>query len=221
MDVMIVEDERRLGQTLKSSLREYDIRSVLVESCSEADAMLADRTFDAIVLDLNLPDGDGLDLVRAWRARGLSGAVIVVSARGSSDDRIKGLNLGADDYLPKPFSVGELVARLRAVSRRHAPTRTLRLGHGPLSIDLVARVVSVDGKPLDLTGREYELVELFLRNPRRVLTRSQIQESIWRTGSELENNILDVYISRLRQKIEFVSGRPLIRTIRGVGYQLL
>lgn len=175
---------------------------------------------DAVILDLGLPDGDGLDLLREWRAAGFAEPVLILSARDAVDDRIRGLNLGADDYLPKPFSVDELVARIRSLLRRQStgPRRTV-LEHRGVRLDLLARTAECAGQPVELTSREFALLELFLQNPRRVLTRTLIAEKVW-ASYDLETNLIDVYVRRLRQKFEREGEAPFIKTVRGTGYQL-
>jgi DNA-binding response OmpR family regulator len=173
------------------------------------------------VLDLGLPDGDGFDLLREWRASGFNEPVLILSARDAVNDRILGLNLGADDYLPKPFSIEELVARLRSLLRRQSTApRATTLEHRGVRLDLLARVATVEGRAVDLTAREFALLELFLQNPRRVLTRTLIAEKIWDASYDLETNLIEVYVRRLRQKLDQPGAEPFIRTVRGSGYQL-
>jgi two-component system copper resistance phosphate regulon response regulator CusR len=221
MKILIVEDEVRVSRFIERALVEQAYTVTTATTCAAARDALADSPHDAIVLDLGLPDGDGLDLLRDWRAAGFDEPVLVLSARDAVNDRIRGLNLGADDYLPKPFSVDELVARLRSLLRRQgtAPRRTV-LEHRGVRLDLLARTATVDGQPVELTAREFALLELFLLNPRRVLTRTLIAEKIWHASYDLGTNLIDVYIRRLRQKFERPGAEPFIRTIRGTGYQL-
>lgn len=221
MKILIVEDERKVGQFVEKALSEQSHATKRVGTCAAARDALAETPYDAIVLDLGLPDGDGLDLLRSWREAGFNEPVLILSARDAVADRIKGLNLGADDYLPKPFSVDELLARVRSLLRRHSGTaRATVLEHQGIRMDLLGRVVTCEGTPVELTAREFALLELFLQNRGRVLTRTLIAEKIWEASYDLETNLIDVYVRRLRRKLERPGGPPLIRTIRGTGYRL-
>jgi DNA-binding response OmpR family regulator len=220
MKILVVEDERRVGTFIEKALGEHGFAVRRVSSCAGARDALSESAFDAIVLDLGLPDGDGLELLREWRASAFNEPVLILSARDAVEDRIRGLNLGADDYLPKPFSVDELLARLRSLVRRHAGVKQTVLTHGPLRLDLLSRTVSLSGRPIELTSREFALLELFLHHPGRVLTRTLIAEKVWEASYDLETNLIDVYVRRLRQKFEQAGGELAIRTVRGVGYQL-
>ncbi len=221
MKILIVEDEVRLGQFLKQGLSEHAYTTQWVTTCAEASDSLSESQFDAVVLDLNLPDGDGLDLLQEWRASGFNEPVLILSARDSMQDRIKGLDFGADDYLPKPFSIEELLAHLRALLRRQSVSKQTVLERGGIRLDLLGHTVQVNGQPLDLTGREYALLEIFMQNAGRVLTRTLISEKIWSSHYDVDTNLLDVYMSRLRNKLESLSGRAVFKTVRGIGYQLL
>jgi DNA-binding response OmpR family regulator len=220
MKVLIVEDERKVGQFVERALAEQSYTVQLVRSCAEARDALAESAFDAVILDLGLPDGDGLELLREWRAAGFNEPVLILSARDAVEDRIRGLNLGADDYLPKPFSVDEVLARVRSLLRRHAGTKATVLRHARIKLDLLARSASLDDQPVELTSREFALLELFMANPGRVLTRTLIAEKVWEAPYDMETNLIDVYVRRLRQKFERPEGPALIRTVRGSGYQL-
>lgn len=221
MKILIVEDERKLGQFVLKGLHEAAYTARLVGSCAAASDALAESHYDAIVLDLGLPDGSGLDLLRSWRQAGFLEPVLILSARGQTEDRIAGLNLGADDYLPKPFSFDELLARLRSLLRREGKQKQTRYEHAGIAMDLLSRKVTMAGTPVELTGREFALLELFLANPGRVLTRTQIAERIWDAHFDTETNLIDVYVKRLRTKLPApVAAEPLIRTMRGVGYML-
>ncbi len=172
-------------------------------------------------MDLGLPDGDGLDLGREWRASGFNEPVLILSARDGLEDRIKGLDVGADDYLPKPFSLEELLARMRALMRRQSVVKHTVLERNGIKMDLLGHTVHLNDAPVDLTGREYALLEIFLQNAGRVLTRTLISEKIWSSHYDVDTNLLDVYMSRLRAKLEGALGRPVFKTVRGIGYQLL
>lgn len=223
MKILIVEDERKVGQFVERALAEQHYTTRLVTTCAAARDALADSPADVIVLDLGLPDGDGLALLREWRAAGFNEPVLILSARDAVSDRILGLNLGADDYLPKPFSIEELLARVRSLLRRHAApsAKVTVLEHRGIRLDLLARTATAQGRPVELTSREFALLELFLQNAGRVLTRTLIAEKIWEASYDMETNLIDVYVRRLRQKFEPPSGpEPLIKTIRGTGYQM-
>lgn len=221
MKVLIVEDDRRLGEFLRQGLLECSYTARWVRTCNEASDALAETPFDVIVLDLSLPDGDGLDLLRQWRKSGFNEPVLILSARDSLEDRVKGLNIGADDYLPKPFSLEELLARIRSLVRRQAAVKHTLLEHAGIQLDLLGHTVQVNGQPVDLTSREYALLEIFMQNQGRILPRTLITDKIWASSYDVDTNLLDVYMSRLRAKLETMSGKPLFKTVRGVGYQLI
>jgi DNA-binding response OmpR family regulator len=221
MKVLVVEDQQRLGQFLERGLKEAAYTVRWVRTCKDALDALAESPHDVIVLDLGLPDGYGVDLLRQWRASGFNEPVLILSARDSVEDRIKGLNVGADDYLPKPFSFEELLARVRSLVRRQSTSKQTILEHRGIRVDLLSHTVQVNGRPIDLTSREYALLQIFMQNAGRILTRTLISEKIWASHYDVDTNLLDVYMSRLRTKLETSPGKPLFKTIRGVGYQLL
>jgi DNA-binding response OmpR family regulator len=221
MKLLIVEDEPRMGTFIVKALTEQSYTVQLVRTCAAARDALAEAPVDAVVLDLGLPDGDGLDLLREWRASGFNEPVLILSARDAMEDRVSGLNLGADDYLPKPFGMDELLARVRSLLRRHAGVKTTVLTSGDIRLDLLARTVTNNGQRVVLTNREFALLELFLQNPGRVLTRTFIAERVWQASYDLGTNLIDVYVRRLRQKFEAAGQEPIIQTVRGMGYQLL
>ena len=221
MKVLIVEDELRLGEFIKQSLVECRHTAAWVRTCREASDELAETPYDAVVLDLTLPDGDGIDLLKSWRKSGFNEPVLILSARDTVEDRIKGLDVGADDYMPKPFSLEELLARMRSLLRRQSTMKQTVLEHSGIRLDLLGHTVQVNGKPIDLTSREYALLEIFMQNHGRVLPRTLITDKIWASSYDVDTNLLDVYMSRLRAKLEITSGKPLFKTVRGVGYQLL
>ena len=219
MKILIVEDQQRLGQFLKQGLSECAYTVCWVGTCREARDALADTNYDVIILDLSLPDGDGLHLLSEWRRAGFNEAVLILSARDTVEDRIKGLDIGADDYLPKPFSFDELLAHVRSLLRRQSTVKQTVITHGSVRIDLLGHTVRLKEQPVDLTSREFALLEIFMQNAGRTLTRSYISERIW--PGLADTNLLDVYMSRLRNKLEAGLGEPLFKTLRGVGYQLV
>ncbi len=221
MKILVIEDERKVAGFIAQALGEQAYATRVAGTAAAAREAIAEEPFDAVVLDLGLPDGDGLTLLGEWRAAGFNEPVLILSARDAVTDRIKGLNLGADDYLPKPFSVDELVARVRSLLRRQAGSKATVLTHRGLRLDLLARELRVDGVPVELTAKEFALVELFLQNAGRVLTRTQIAERVWEASYDMETNLIDVYMRRLRTKLEGPGQPALIRTVRGTGYQLL
>ena len=221
MKVLIVEDQVRLGQFLKQGLAECRYTASLVHSCAAATDALVGASYDVVILDLSLPDGDGLELLQRWRASGFNEPVLILSARDSVADRIKGLDLGADDYLAKPFSLEEVIARIRSLVRRQASQKQTLLERNGIRLDLLGRTVHVEGLAIELTSREYALLEVFMQNQGRVLPRTLITEKIWASNYDVDTNLLDVYMSRLRNKIEGLLGRSVFKTVRGVGYQFV
>lgn len=221
MKVLIVEDQQPLSEALRQGLSERSYTVLTARTCGEARDRLCESAYDLIILDLGLPDGDGLDLLREWRQNGFKEPVLVLSARDSVRDRVVGLDRGADDYLSKPFSMEELLARVRSQLRRQSEVKETVLTHGGLRLDLLSQTVHLHGLPIELTRREFALLEIFMHHPGRILTRTLISEKIWDSHFEVDTNLLDVYMSRLRAKLEKPAEQPLFRTVRGVGYQLL
>jgi len=221
MKVLLVEDDRKLGQFVRNGLEEVAYTTVWARSCAEAREAVGHSPFDVIILDIGLPDGSGLQLLAEWRERRLAAYILILSARHEVDDRIAGLNLGADDYLAKPFSFGELLARIRSLVRRNAPTKKTVLEHRGIRMDLLTREVTLDDTPVRLTQREFALLEFFFGHPGRVLTRTQIAEKIWDSHFDMETNLVDVYVAKLRTKFRRPTDKePLFQTLRGVGYKL-
>jgi len=228
MKTLIVEDERKVGEFIECALTEQGYATRLVGTCADAQNVIAGGDIDTVILDLGLPDGDGLDLLRNWRASGVTVPVLILSARDAITDRIRGLDIGADDYLPKPFSLEELLARVRSLLRRRAASGSQQqtvFEHAGIRMDLLARAVTFEGREVDLTNREFALLELFLHNIGRQVARTLIAEKVWHTSLDLETNLIDVYIRRLRKKFERSAGgntamHALIKTVRGTGYQM-
>ncbi|MCO5400393.1 response regulator transcription factor [Ralstonia soli] len=220
MKALIVEDQDRLGRFLQQGLTECSYTVTLARTCAAATDAIVESSYDVVILDLGLPDGDGLDLLHTWRKGGFQEPVLILSARDGVQDRVKGLDIGADDYLAKPFSLEELLARVRSLVRRHSSVKQVVLEHAGICLDLLSHTVTLNGKPIDLTSREYALLEVFMQNQGRILPRTLISEKIWSAHYDVDTNLLDVYMSRLRAKLE-VPGKPLFKTVRGVGYQLL
>ncbi len=220
MKILVVEDQERLADFLRQSLIEKSYTVTAVGSCAAANDAISESSYDVVVLDLNLPDGDGLELLTQWRRAGFNEPVLILSARDTVEDKIRGLDLGADDYLPKPFSVQELLAHVRALIRRQASVKQSQLEHDGLKMDLLGHVVHLDGEPIDMTSREFALLEIFMQNTGRVLTRTLISEKIWSSHYDIDTNLLDVYMSRLRGKLER-NGKQRFKTVRGIGYQML
>lgn len=220
MKILIVEDQRRLGMLLKQGLTEAGYTVSYTHSCGAAREALCETSYDAIVLDLGLPDGDGLQLLHRWRKSGFNEPVIILSARDTVQDRINGLDVGADDYLPKPFSLQELLARLRSLLRRQSSVKDSVMEHRGIKLDLIGRTVHFNGAPVELTNREFALLEIFMQNAGRILTRTLICEKVWSSSYDVDANLLDVYMSKLRSKFDSADDKPLFKTVRGVGYQL-
>ncbi len=220
MRILVVEDEKKLAGFIKRALAE-DSHAVDVRHDGEEGAYLAtSEPYDLVLLDLMLPKKDGLSILKEMRAAKVATPVLILSARGEVKDRVKGLDLGADDYLAKPFSLDELKARVRALLRRggEGPASVLKIGD--VTMDLIAREVRRGDEPVRLTNREFALLEYLMRNPNRVLTRTSIAEHVWDYNFDWESNVVDVFVNYLRRKLEG-EGRPkLIHTVRGVGYQL-
>jgi DNA-binding response OmpR family regulator len=220
MKILVIEDQCRLATLLKQGLSEAGYSVDSADGCAAARAALCESGYDAILLDLGLPDGDGLDLLYQWRQSGRNEPVIILSARDTVQDRVKGFDLGADDYLPKPFSLQELLARLRSLLRRHSNLNDTVLEHRGLRLDLVGRTLHFNGEPAELTTRELALLEIFMQNPGRVLPRALLCDKVWSSHYDVDINLLDVYMSRLRARFAIEGEKPLFKTIRGVGYQL-
>jgi DNA-binding response OmpR family regulator len=221
MRVLVVEDEEKVANFVRKGLEQSAYTVDVAANGDEALEMASLNEYDAIVLDIMLPGRDGLSVVRTLRAQGNATPVLALTARSALEDRIQGLDSGCDDYLPKPFAFDELLARLRALLRRRSgSSRMPRLEYAGLTLDPVTRMVTRDGKPIDLTNKEYALLELLIRHPGQVFTRTAILESIWGYDFDAESNVLEVYMNFLRKKVDRGSDHKLLHTVRGVGYVL-
>lgn len=218
MRLLVVEDNDRLAETLTSLLRVDGHAVDLVTSGEDADATLAAEGFDLVILDLGLPDMDGLEVLRRLRDRRGETAVLILTSRGALDDRVKGLDLGADDYLTKPFEVEEFEARVRALLRRRARAAGSSLSVGELDFDVSARAASLRGAPLDLPKRELDLLEALMVRAGRVASKQELVEAICPFDGSVSEGAIELYISRLRKKLEPMGVR--IRALRGLGYML-
>jgi len=214
--ILLIEDEPSLGQAVREHVAASGHAVDHVLRLDDARAAIRAVDYGLILLDLNLPDGRGLDLLKSLRNGGDKRPVIILTARDQIRDRIDGLNAGADDYLVKPFDLDELNARVAAVARRSAgdPSPTIRLGE--IEIDQAARALRRAGTPIDLTAREWAVLDRLLSRRNQVVTKVQIEEALYPFGAEIESNAIEVHVSRLRKKL----GRDFIETVRGIGYRL-
>jgi len=216
MRILLIEDEPLLGEAVATHLKRSSHAVDWVQRLDDADAALRAVDYGLILLDLHLPDGRGLDLLRKLRRAEDKRPVIILTARDQIRDRIEGLNAGADDYIVKPFDLDELVARILAVQRRSAEQASPIIRAGNLTIDQAARKVCRDGNEITLTAREWALLECLARRPGVTLSKSQLEEALYAFGSEVESNAVEVFVSRLRKKL----GADAIHTVRGLGYRL-
>lgn len=186
----------------------------------DGEELGAGKTFDLIILDIMLPDVDGVQVCRNLRRRGVKTPILMLTALSATGDKVAGLDAGADDYLTKPFEFAELVARVRALMRRGQAAESAQLRFGDVEMDLLARKVTRSGKRIKLTTKEFALLEFFLRNPEKVLSRISIGEHVWDMNFDPESNVIDVYVSTLRRKLDVAGGAPIIHTVIGAGYIL-
>jgi two-component system OmpR family response regulator len=220
MRLLVVEDDAKLARALERGLEREGYAVDVAATGDDAIAQATSAPYDAVVLDVMLPGPDGYAVCRAMRDAERGTPVLMLTARTEVADRIRGLDAGADDYLVKPFDFGELLARLRALIRRGPSERTPVLRVGDLQFDPAARVVSQAGAPIELTAREFAVLELLARNAGQVVPRAQLLDEIWSEDPDVSSNIVDVYVGYLRRKLEDPSGGRLIRTVRGVGFVL-
>jgi DNA-binding response OmpR family regulator len=214
MRVLIVEDDPMIGESLREALRGHGFAADWVRDGRAADAVLATERFDAMLLDLGLPQRSGLQVLGTLRARGDTTPVIVVTARDALADKVAGLDAGADDYLVKPFELDELLARLRALGRRRAGRASTVLEVADLRLDPATREVSRGGRPVLLSAREFALLQALMERPGAILSRAQLEDRLYGWGEELDSNAISVYMHQLRRKL----GDDLLHTVRGLGY---
>lgn len=220
MKILLVEDEKKIASFIRKGLEAEGFVVDVSHDGNEGFTIATTRPYDVIVLDIMLPGRDGLSILRSLRQRKMAVPVILLTARCELNERLEGLNLGADDYLTKPFYIEELIARLHVVTRRASGASQSILRIDDLTINLLTREVSRGNRKVELTAREFELLEHLARSPGRVLTRPQICERVWNYDFDPGTNLVEVYIQRLRKKLEAGSEKKLIETIRGVGYRM-
>jgi two-component system copper resistance phosphate regulon response regulator CusR len=222
MRLLLVEDEIDIQSFLRRSLEEAGYEVEAASDGMTAERLAVESPFDILIVDLGLPDQDGISLILRMRQLGVKAPVLILSARRSVDDRVRGLEQGGDDYLTKPFALAELLARLRNLIKRNNPGtgETTRLRVLDLELDLLRREASRNGQILQLTQQEFVLLEYLCRNAGRVVTRSMILDKVWGMRIQPDTNVVDVHIYRLRGKVDGIGQQPLIRTMRGVGYVL-
>ncbi|MGO4622617.1 response regulator transcription factor [Ensifer sp. 2YAB10] len=218
MRILLVEDNQDLAEGLSAILRGSGYAVDVVSDGASAHAVAATETFDLVILDLNLPEMDGLDVLRAMRARQNRAAVLILTARGAPEEKIKGLDLGADDYMIKPFDVGELEARVRVLLRRQAGLRASTVSYGNVSLDLNTRSFSSGGVPIEIPARELGLLELLFMRAGKVVAKDAIMQSLTGFDDDLSSNAIEQYVSRLRKRL--APHGLTVRTARGIGYYL-
>lgn len=220
MRILVVEDEKDLNNIITKHLKKNNFSVDSVFNGEEALEYLDYGTYDLIILDIMLPKVNGYEVIKKLRENKNETAVLMLTARDSIEDKIKGLDLGADDYLIKPFNFGELLARIRALVRRKYGNTSNTMEIDDLCIDIAKKTVVRGGKNIELTGKEYEVLEYLIQNKGHVLSRDKIRDSVWDYGYEGESNIIDVLIKNIRKKIDIGNSKPLIHTKRGLGYVL-
>jgi DNA-binding response OmpR family regulator len=220
MRILLVEDDSRIANFVAKGLREQSYAVDVATNGQDALYQASINTYDLIVLDILIPGPDGFEVCRQIRKSGLRMPILMLTAKDAVDDRIRGLDSGADDYLTKPFVFGELLARLRALLRRSGELRPARIVVDDLVVDTAAQTASRGGRPIELTTKEYALLEYLARNVGRVVGREEISEHVWDESFDPFSNLIEVYVNRLRRKVDSASAKPLIHTRRGAGYLL-
>lgn len=220
MRILVVEDQAKMANYIKNGLQASGYIVDVAMTANAAQSIAFDNEYDLIIMDVNLPDGNGMDASRFLRAEGVACPILMLTALSSTKDKISGLDAGADDYLSKPFDFEELQARVRALLRRQNKTQTSVLKISDLEMDLVRRIVKRSGTEITLTQKEFALLEYFLRNANRPLTRNQISEHVWGVDFDTSTNVIDVYVNMLRKKVDQGFEQKLIQTVIGHGYVL-
>ena len=220
MRILVVEDEQKIATFVQKGLKEFGFAVDVIGRGDEAFEVILDNPFDAVVLDVMLPGRDGLSILRALRERSNAIPVLILTARGKISEKVEGLDLGADDYLAKPFAIEELAARLRALIRRQTGENLVRYRIQDLTLDVASRIARRGSRRIDLTGREFSLLECLMRAPGRVFTRTQLCQHVWEYQFDAGTNLVDVYIQRLRRKVDDSEPTKLIQTVRGAGYRI-
>lgn len=220
MRILVVEDERRLAGIIKRGLWEENYSVDTSFDGEDAQYMAETIAYDLIILDVMLPKKDGITLCHELRTKMINTPILMLTARDTVEDRVRGLDSGADDYMVKPFAFSELLARIRALLRRKAISKTARLQVGNLAMDTLTREVRHGDRKIELTTKEYSILEYFMRHPNIIITRTMLEENAWDYEFDMASNIIDVYIRRLRSKLDEEGKESLIQTIRGAGYRL-
>jgi two-component system copper resistance phosphate regulon response regulator CusR len=220
MRLLVVEDDRKVAGFIQMGLREEGFAVDVARDGSEASSLVHLTDYDAIILDVMLPQKNGLQVAAEMRREGRKTPILMLTARDTTEDVVRGLDAGADDYLAKPFRFDELLARLRALTRRRGPTGLERLAYGPLELDRLKHQVRTGGKTLDLTPREFQLLEHFMLHAEEVVRRTELLEKVWDMSFDPESNVVDVHVGNLRRKLRDAECGEIIQTVRGVGFSL-
>jgi DNA-binding response OmpR family regulator len=220
VQILVIEDEPKVGKALQEGLQAEDYAVTLATTGEEGFFLASSQPFDLIVLDILLPGRDGIEVLNTLRKKGMRIPVLMLTAKDAIEDRVAGLDAGADDYLVKPFAFAELSARIRALLRRGKPESPAPVRIDTLEMDLIARTVSRDGERIDLTAREFDLLEFLVRNKGRVVSREMLAREVWKETSRATpiDNVIDVHVARLRRKVDDQFKRKLVHTVRGVGF---
>lgn len=220
MKILVIEDEKKVARFLKLGLESEGHAVDNAYDGEKGESLAMSEKYDVIVLDIMLPKKNGIDVLKSLRNNGLTTPVLILTAKGNLEDKVEGLDKGADDYLVKPFAFAEFIARVRSLGRRSVSEKAATLRVDDLELDLLTRKARRGGKEIDLTNREYALLEYFVRNVNRLLTRTVISEHIWEYNFDTGTNIVEVYVNKLRNKIDAGAEKKLIHTVRGAGYMM-